>query len=228
LKNYLAKIEEDRTNTLGQVNALFGKAQQAYQPGGAMEKATEAMLNRGSMKANASYNADLASRGFGTSTMVGGGARKFNEEVGVPTRLASEANRSSALANLLTQQASATGNLSMPGSGELGLVDMIAQIYARPNPSSGGMGGFSTPSINTTGYRPSAAQTVAQPTAASPSRPSSTPVSLPAINTRAVVDPNMISGLATRGGATQAFLESGKLVDLPTGSSYKVGDIYGK
>lgn len=71
-----------------------------YQEGGGYGKGTEAALERGRTKALASGAQGLISAGLGGTTMMAGLGKKFEEEVGMPTRARVEETRAQALSGL--------------------------------------------------------------------------------------------------------------------------------
>jgi hypothetical protein len=71
-----------------------------YAPGGGYGKGTEAALGRAETKAVASGTQALVSSGLAGTTMSAGLSKKFQEEVGVPTRARVEETRAQALSGL--------------------------------------------------------------------------------------------------------------------------------
>ncbi len=76
------------------------KAIAYYQEGGGFGKGTEAALERGRTKAVASGAQSLVSAGLAGTTMMAGLGKKFEEEVGAPTRARVEETRAGAISSL--------------------------------------------------------------------------------------------------------------------------------
>lgn len=98
--------------TIGAIRALFAEAKSLYQPGGEYAKGLETQLERGQKKAVTGGMAGLASAGLANTSMMGGLAKKYEEEVAAPTRAASETQRLGALSSILASQASAEAGLA--------------------------------------------------------------------------------------------------------------------
>ena len=89
------------------IGRLFKEAKALYAPGGEFMAGIEASIARGSKKAVASGVQQLASAGLAGTSIVGGLGKKYEEEIGMPTRARATTARLSALSNLLAQEASA-------------------------------------------------------------------------------------------------------------------------
>ena len=85
--------------------APIKEAKAYYQPGGGFGKGVEAGLERGRVKAMASGMQGLVDAGLAGTTMAGTLSKKFEEEVGAPTRLRVEEQRAQALSGISMQQA---------------------------------------------------------------------------------------------------------------------------
>ncbi len=98
--------------TRRQVSSLFAEAKKIYEPGGGYMAGTEAGIARGSKRAVASGMQQLASAGLAGTSIVGGLGKKYEEEIGMPTRQAANIARLSALSGLLQAEAGATASLA--------------------------------------------------------------------------------------------------------------------
>ncbi len=138
--------------TRRQVSSLFAAAKKIYEPGGGYMAGTEAAISRGSKRAVASGIQNLASVGLAGTSMIGGLGKKYEEEVGMPTRMTANTARLSALSGLLQAEAGATASLA-------------TRYSTSPAVSYGGGGGGGTPGFRTTSaQRPATQKTEAQPT----------------------------------------------------------------
>ncbi len=159
------------TATRRQVSSLFAKAKKIYEPGGGYMAGTEAAIARGSKRTVASGVQQLASAGLAGTSIVGGLGKKYEEEVGMPTRARATTARLSALSGLLQAEAGVTASLATRYSTSPGA------IY-----KGGGGGGGAVSKVST--RRPS-------PTTAQPQQPLP-PLNLPGIR--------RLSGRATGNG----------------------------
>ena len=155
LRNKRLAATANRTTSSGvsaatrrQVSSLFAAAKQIYKPGGGYMAGTEAAISRGSKRAVASGVQNLASVGLAGTSMIGGLGKKYEEEVGMPTRMQANTARLSALSGLLQAEAGATASLATRYS-----TSPVASY------GGGGGGGSATPGFNT--Y--SAPRTTTQP-----------------------------------------------------------------
>ncbi len=162
------------TATRRQVSSLFAEAKKIYEPGGGFMAGTEAAISRGSKRAVASGVQQLASAGLAGTSIVGGLGKKYEEEVGMPTRAQATTARLGALAGLLQAEAGATASLA-------------TRYSTSPGASYGGGGGGSG------GFAPRPATSKRQPMAAT--TPQAQP--LPRLNLPGVKRP---SGRAPEGG----------------------------
>ena len=93
----------------GGINAATLKAIQRakayYQPGGGFGKGVEAGLERGRVKAMASGMQHLVGASLAGTTIAGGLGKRYEEEVGAPTRLSVEEQRAQALSGIEMAQA---------------------------------------------------------------------------------------------------------------------------
>ena len=85
--------------------AAIERAKAQYAPGGGFGAGTEAGLERGRVKAMASGMQGLVSAGLAGTTMAGTLGKKYEEEVGAPTRLGLEERRAQALSGIEMAQA---------------------------------------------------------------------------------------------------------------------------
>lgn len=85
--------------------AAIQRAKAYYEPGGGFGKGVEAGLERGRVKAMASGMQGLVGAGLAGTTMAGTLGKKFEEEVGAPTRLGVEERRAQAISGIEMQQA---------------------------------------------------------------------------------------------------------------------------
>lgn len=96
-----AAVKKRETEARGLYDEIIGM----YQPGGAYGKGTEAMLERQKTKSIAQAQQGLVSSGLFGTTMTAGLPKKFEEEVGMPTRSKLEDLRYGALSQALTGKA---------------------------------------------------------------------------------------------------------------------------
>jgi len=85
--------------------AAIKRAKAQYTPGGGFGAGTEAALERGRVKAMASGMQGLISAGLAGTTMAGTLGKRYEEEVGVPTRARVEEQRAQALSGIEMAQA---------------------------------------------------------------------------------------------------------------------------
>ncbi|MCK5608888.1 hypothetical protein KAR91_43850 [Candidatus Pacearchaeota archaeon] len=102
-------ITRTATPAAGGVNAAtlaaIQRAKALYAPGGGFGKGVETGLERGRVKAMASGMQGLVSAGLAGTTMAGGLGKKYEEEVGAPTRARVEEQRAQALSGIEMAQA---------------------------------------------------------------------------------------------------------------------------
>ena len=89
-----------------EIRSLFDEIISMYKPGGSYGAGTEAMLGREKQKYLGSAMQNLISSGMYGSTMTAAMPKKFEEEVGMPTRAKLEDLRYDRLASALGQKAS--------------------------------------------------------------------------------------------------------------------------
>lgn len=144
-----------RTTTSGvsvasrkEVSDIFAEAKKIYAPGGGYMAGTEAAIARGSKRSIASGVQQLASVGLAGTSIIGGLGKKYEEEIGMPTRARATTARLGALAGLLQAEAGATASLA-------------TRYTTTPyTPYGGGGGATSIPSVAPRTAQP---RTVAQP-----------------------------------------------------------------
>lgn len=85
--------------------APIREAKEYYAPGGGFGVGVEAGLERGRVKAMASGMQHLVGAGLAGTTMAGGLGKRFEEEVGAPTRARVEEQRAQALSGIAMQEA---------------------------------------------------------------------------------------------------------------------------
>lgn len=78
----------------------FGQAIDQFKPGGGYMQGIEAGLERGRTKAVASGMSGLVSAGMSNTTQAGGLGKRYEEEIGAPTRAGAETQRMQSLAGL--------------------------------------------------------------------------------------------------------------------------------
>jgi hypothetical protein len=142
------------------IQKLFAEARAIYAPGGALQTGMEAGISRGRTKAVAGGMQHLASMGLAGTSMAGGLAKKFEEEVAMPTRAKAESSRLSALSGLMQSQASAMASMATRTSRQT-----TTSPYSAPSMS--GYGAPPPPRISPTPSRstvqPAARTSTAQP-----------------------------------------------------------------
>lgn len=89
------------------IRKLFGEAKAMYAPGGEYMAGTKAQLARGRKRAMAGGMQALAGAGLAGTSMAGGLAKRYEEEVGAPMMAQATTQRLSALSGLLAQEAGA-------------------------------------------------------------------------------------------------------------------------
>lgn len=89
-----------------EIRGLFDKIIGTYEPGGSFGAGTEAMLERQKQQYTGQATQQLISSGLYGSTMTAGIPKKFEEEIGMPTRLKLEDIRKQAYTGALGQKAS--------------------------------------------------------------------------------------------------------------------------
>ncbi len=138
------------------IGKLFEEAKKLYDPKGEFMAGTEAAISRGSKRAVASGVQQLASAGLAGTSIVGGLGKKYEEEVGMPTRARATTQRLGALAGLLQAEAGTEFQMSL-------------RPPTPPVTIGGGYGGGGrrayAPSVRRT------PQATAQPRAVAPARP---------------------------------------------------------
>lgn len=86
---------------------LFAEAKKLYAPGGGFMAGTRAELKRGRTRAIAGGMQGLAAAGLAGTSMAGGLAKKYEEEVAAPTLARATSARLAGLASVLTAEAGA-------------------------------------------------------------------------------------------------------------------------
>ena len=139
-----------------EARSAYGSAIDQYAPGGGYMKGIEAGLGRGRTKALASGMQNLVSAGMSNVTTAGGLGKKFEEEVGAPTRAMAESERSRNLANIYASMGGAEQSAFESGANRRVSLTQTAmsqmpraqtpQVTRTPNPyirqpMSGGGGG---------------------------------------------------------------------------------------
>jgi len=89
-----------------EIRGLFDKIIGTYEPGGDFGAGTEAMIDRQKKQYTGQATQQLISSGLYGSTMTAGIPKKFEEEIGMPTRLKLEDIRKQAYTGALGQKAS--------------------------------------------------------------------------------------------------------------------------
>ena len=117
--------------------AAYQKAIAQYQPGGGFMKGIEAGLERGRTKSMASGMQSLVSSGLSNTTTAAGLGKKYEEEVGAPTRAGAESQRVQGLASLYASLGGAEQG-AYEGSAGRGLG--YAQLGASQSAQAGQLG----------------------------------------------------------------------------------------
>jgi hypothetical protein len=121
-----------------EARSIYDKIIGTYAPGGEFGKGTEAMLERQKTKDTASATQQLISSGLYGSTMTAGLPKKWEEEVGMPSRLKLEDLRYGAWTSALGQKAQfITGIEDQSPSYELMAGLSQAAGYGSQTPSMG-------------------------------------------------------------------------------------------
>jgi hypothetical protein len=94
------------------VQELFKQAKGLYSEGGDYMKGVESGLERGRGKAVTGGMQGLASAGLANTSLMGGLAKAYEEEVGAPARTAATTNRLSALSGLMGSEAGALASMA--------------------------------------------------------------------------------------------------------------------
>ena len=121
-----------------EIRGIMDEIIQMYQPGGAYGAGTEAMLNRQKQKDIASATGSLVSSGLFGTTLTAGLPKKWEEEIGVPSRMKLEDVRYGALTSALQAKAQFIENIQ----NEFPDYGMLSQLYAQ---------GAATPTFSTSG-----------------------------------------------------------------------------
>jgi len=117
--------------------SAYGKAIDQYAPGGGFMKGIEAGIERGGTRAVASGMQGLVSAGMANTTQAGGLGKRYEEEVGAPTRAGAETTRMQSLASLYARLGGAEQG-AFEGSAGRGLG--YAQLGASQQASAGQLG----------------------------------------------------------------------------------------
>jgi hypothetical protein len=134
------------------MRSLFEEAKAIYAPEGKYMTGIEAGLERGEKKAIAGGMQGLAAAGLAGTSMMGGLAKKYQEEVAAPEMARATTQRLSAMAGILSQEAGMEGSMATRTQTT---TSPLARAY-------GGGGGGDLPGFGTgraAGYRPPAAPT---------------------------------------------------------------------
>jgi len=152
-QNIFQQLEEEhRARTQKretEVRGMYDQNIAQYQPGGGFGAGTEAMLGRQKQQYLGSAQQNLISSGLFGSTMGAGLGKKFEEEVGMPTRLKLEDLRYDRLADATRGKADFVTDIQdrIPSYAEIAqLSAQSAPSYSRTiNSPSSGFGTTSTP-----------------------------------------------------------------------------------
>ena len=88
-----------------EVRSYFDQIIKMYEPGGGFGKGMEAVLDRQKMQSTAQGTQALVSSGLANTTQQAGLGKKFEEEVGMPTRMKLEDLRTQNYASAIGQKA---------------------------------------------------------------------------------------------------------------------------
>lgn len=126
-EEHRARTQERETEVRGLYDQIIGQ----YQPDGGFGAGTEAMIGRQKQQYLGSATQNLISSGMFGSTMTAGLGKKFEEEVGMPTRLKLEDLRYDRLSQAMGEKAGFVERIEdrIPSYGE------IAQLSAQSTPS---------------------------------------------------------------------------------------------
>jgi len=91
--------------TINEITKLLDEIIKRYRPGGEFGKPEEALLKRAKTKSLAETGQALVSAGLGGTTVGAGAGRKWEEEVGMPSRLQLEDIRSQRLSGAMSAKA---------------------------------------------------------------------------------------------------------------------------
>ena len=140
--------------------SAFGQAIDQFKPGGGYMQGIEAGLDRGRTKAVASGMSGLVSAGMSNTTQAGGLGKRYEEEIGAPTRAGAETQRMQNLAGLYAALGGAEQGAYEGYAGRgLGYAQIAAEQRAstgpgygayRPLPTLAGMGSRNRSSIPST------------------------------------------------------------------------------
>jgi len=120
-----------------EIRGLLDKVIDVYSPGGEFGKATEAMLARQKQQYLGRATQGLISSGLYGSTLTAGMPKRFEEEIGMPTRAKLEDIRLGQYTSALGQKAGFVERIEDVGP-DLGLLAQLqAQASAKPEPSLG-------------------------------------------------------------------------------------------
>ena len=148
----LGKMEtEARTRTEAQekeIRGLLDQIIQLYQPGGGFGKGTEVMLNRQKEKDLGSATQGLISSGLFSTTLTAGLPKKWEEEVGMPSRLKLEDMRYGALSQAVGQKAGFVERIQnmYPDYGMI--AGLQAKASSAPSNAQMGLNAFGQPMKN--------------------------------------------------------------------------------
>jgi len=115
-----------------EVRGLLDQVVETYAPGGAYLKGAEAMLGREKQKYLGSATQQLISSGLYGTTMAAGLPKKWEEEVGMPSRLKLEDIRTQAYTGALGQKASFIESISEQVPSYETIAGLTSQAAAAP------------------------------------------------------------------------------------------------
>jgi len=119
--------------------SAFGQAIDQFKPGGGYMQGIEAGLERGRTKAVASGMSGLVSAGMSNTTQAGGLGKRYEEEIGAPTRAGAETQRMQSLAGLYAGLGGAEQS-AFEGSANRGL--SLTQSMMANRPAGSGYGAY--------------------------------------------------------------------------------------
>jgi hypothetical protein len=156
-----------------EIRGLFDEIVKYYSPGGAFGQGTEAMLDRQETQYLGQATQGLISAGLFGSTMTAGIPKKFQEEIGIPTRAKLEDIRGQAYAGALGQKAGFIERIKDESPSYETLANLSAQAASAPKPSLsdwlyGEFQGGSTPNPTRTSSSSGTTTGGGQSTAATP------------------------------------------------------------
>lgn len=114
---------------IAKMRSLYEQAKAIYAPSGKYMAGIEATVERGEKKAVAGGMQGLAAAGLAGTSMMGGLAKKYQEEVAMPTLAAATTQRLQALAGIMSEEAGSEGSMAARTTTTVG---PLQRTYAQP------------------------------------------------------------------------------------------------